>query len=517
MADNAGSGAGPGYDYVVVGAGTAGCVVTARLSENADVRVMLIEAGSGQPPPAVAVPTGWPALQGTSVDWAGTTVVQGATGTVIPWPRGKVLGGSSAINGMAFIRGHRSSYDAWLAAGANGWGFDDLLPCLRRSERTEGRDPAVRGVAGPLRVGPARSPHPVAVAGLAAAAEAGHPLAYDINAGLEEGFGWCDLNIVDGRRQSAADAYLVPVLQRPNLDVVTGALAHRLILSGGRCTGVEYSVGSALHTAVCSGEVVLAAGTVGSPQLLMLSGIGPQAHLREVGVDVVLDLPGVGSNVHDHPRSTVVYSSSVPIPPGVNSHAEIVGLARSHLAQDGPDLQFQVLEIPYFAPALPPALPVPGQAYSVALGAMTPSSRGSVRLSGSRPDAGPLLDPNYYGDPRDVEVMAAGLRIARAIGRADALAPWRAEEVLPGPGVHADDAEAVRRYLFRSLRTYSHHVGSCRIGTDDMAVVDTDLRVRGIDGLRVADASVMPSIASANTNATVYGIAERAADLLRAG
>jgi len=190
---------------------------------------------------------------------------------------------------------------------------------------------------------------------------------------------------------------------------------------------------------------VLAAGTVGSPQLLMLSGIGPQAHLREVGVDVVRDLPGVGSNVHEHPRSTVVYSSPVPIPAGVNNHAEMIGLARSHLAQDGPDLQFQVLEIPYFAPAMPPALPVPGQAYSVALGSMTPSSRGSVRLSGARPDAAPLLDPNYYGDPRDVEVMAAGLGIARAIGRADALAPWRAEEVLPGPGVHADDDEAVRR------------------------------------------------------------------------
>jgi choline dehydrogenase len=357
----------------------------------------------------------------------------------------------------------------------------------------------------------------VAVAGLAAAAEAGHPLVDDINSGLEEGFGWCDLNIVEGRRQSAADAYLVPVLQRPNLDVVTDALAHRLLLSDGRCTGVEYSVGSALHTAICSREVVLTAGTVGSPQLLMLSGIGPQAHLREVEVDVVLDLPGVGSNVHDHPRSTVVFSSPVPIPSGTNNHAEMIGLARSHLAEDGPDLQFQVLEIPYFAPALPPALPVPGQAYSVALGGMTPSSRGSVRLAAARPDAAPLLDPNYYGDPRDVEVMGAGLRIARAIGRADALAPWRVDEVLPGPGVHEDDDEAVRRYLFQSLRTYSHQVGSCRMGSDDMAVVDTDLRVRGIEGLRVADASVMPSIVSANTNATVYGIAERAVELVRSG
>ncbi|GAA1313352.1 GMC family oxidoreductase [Pseudonocardia xinjiangensis] len=514
MGDDVRSGPGRGYDFVVVGGGTAGCVVAARLSENPDVRVLLIEAGSREPLDAVAVPPVWPALQGTAVDWAGASVVQSATGTVIPWPRGRVLGGSSAINGMCFIRGHRSSYDAWPAAGAPGWGFDDLLPYLRRSERTQGRDPAVRGVDGPLTVAPAPEPHPVAAAGLAAAAEAGHPVAADINSGLEEGFGWCDLNIVDGRRQSAADAYLVPVLARPNLDVVTDALAHRVCVTGGRCTGVEYSVGTTMHTAACSGDVVLAGGTVGSAQLLLLSGIGPQAHLREVGVDVELDLPGVGSNVHDHPRSTVVYSSPVPVPAGVNNHAELIGLARSPLAHGGPDLQFQVLEIPYFAPALPPSLPVPGQAYSVAFGAMTPSSRGTIRLADARPGTAPLLDPNYYGDPRDVEVMAAGLRIARAIGRVDALAPWRAEEVLPGPGVRDDDGEAVRRYLFGSLRTYSHQVGSCRMGTDDMAVVDTDLRVRGIDGLRVADASVMPSIVSANTNATVYGIAERAADLL---
>ena len=504
------------YDYVVVGAGTAGCVIAARLSEDPDVRVLVIEAGSGQPLDAVAVPPVWPSLQGTSVDWAGTTVAQRATGTVIPWPRGRVLGGSSAINGMAFTRGHRSSYDAWPAAGATGWEFDDLLPYLRRSERTNGRDPAVRGVDGSLTVGPAPTPHPVAAAGLAAAAEAGYPSVDDINSGLEEGFGWCDLNIVDGRRQSSADAYLVPVLQRPNLQVVTDALAHRVRLTGARCTGVEYSVGSAVMTAGCAGEVVLTGGTVGSAQLLMLSGIGPQAHPREVGVDVVLDLPGVGANVHDHPRSTVVYSSPVPIPAGVNNHAEMIGLVRSHLAQGAPDLQFQVLEIPYYAPALPPALPVPGQAYSVAFGAMTPRSRGSIRLADARPDTAPLLNPNYYGDPRDIEVMAAGLRIARAIGQADALAPWRADEVRPGPDVRDDDDDAVRRYLFHSLRTYSHQVGSCRIGTDDLAVVDTDLRVRGIDGLRVVDASVMPSIVSANTNATIYGIAERAAELIQA-
>lgn len=369
---------------------------------------------------------------------------------------------------------------------------------------------------------PAPLPHPVARAGLAASAELGYRAADDISGGADEGFGWTDLNIVDGRRQSAADAYLGPALRRPALDVVTDAVVRRVLVQDGRCTGVEYSVGgaggtgtAAVETALCGGEVVLTAGTVGSARVLMLSGIGPQQHLREVGIDVVADLPGVGANVHDHPRSTVVFSPAQPIPAGVNNHAELIGLVRSGLAGDVPDLQLQVLDIPYYASALPPQLPDLGQGYSVAISAMAPRSRGSIRLASTEPGAAPLLDPNYYSDARDLDVMAVGLRMARAIGHAAALEPWRGAEVLPGPSVDEEDEESVHSYLKRSLRTYSHQVGSCRIGVDDMAVVDPDLRVHGIEGLRVADASVMPSIVSANTVATVYGVAERAADLLR--
>ncbi|WP_371784755.1 GMC family oxidoreductase [Streptosporangium subroseum] len=503
-----------GYDYVVVGGGTAGCVVAARLSEDADARVLLLEAGARKP--LEALPPDWMSLQGTSADWSGTSVAQAATGTRIPWPRGRGLGGSSAINGMVFVRGHRSSYDAWVGAGAEGWGFDDLLPYLRRSEHTEGRDPVLRGVGGPLTVTPPSSPHPVSEAALAAAAELGYPAAEDINAGLEEGFGLADRNIVGGRRQSAADAYLLPVLHRPNLTVVTDVTAHRVRVAAGRCTGVEYGVGGEVLTAECRGEVVLTAGTVGSAQLLMQSGIGPGSHLREVGVEVLLDLPGVGANLQDHPRSMVVYSPARPIPATVGGHGEVIGLIRSDPALEAPDLQIQVLGIPYYAPSLPPKLPVPGQGYSVAFAAMAPRSRGSVRLAGARPGTAPRLDPSYYGDPRDLTVMAEGLRVARAIGSTAALAEWRGAEVLPGPQVRDGDDDAVRAYLYGSLRTYSHQVGTCRIGADDMAVVDTALRVRGIDGLRVADASVMPSIVSANTNATVYAIAERAAALIRA-
>jgi choline dehydrogenase len=500
------------YDFIVVGAGTAGCVLAARLSENGAARVLLLEAGSRQPLEAMSVPSAWPTLQGTSADWAGTTVVQTATGTVMPWPRGRALGGSSAINGMNFVRGHRGSYDAWVKAGATGWGFEDLLPWFRRSEHTTGRDPAVRGDAGPLIVGPATARHPVAAAGLEAAVQAGYPRAADISGGLEEGFGWSDLNIVDGRRQSARDAYLTPALSRPNLDVVTGALVHRVRLDGGRCTGVDYSVGADVFSVGCSGEVVLTAGTVGSAQLLLTSGIGPQADLRAVGIDVTADLPGVGTNLFDHPMSGVVYRSARPVPAGRNNHGEALGLIRSDQDADMPDLQIMFVDVPLRAQTLPG--PATGEGYTLAASLMLPRSRGSVRLAAAEPGAPPLIDPNYYADPRDLHAFAAGLRAARDIGRAAALDTWRGDEVLPGPDV-TDDA-SLRAYLRRNVGTYGHPGGTCRIGTDAQAVVDTDLRVRGISGLRVADASVMPSAPSANTNATVYAIAERAAGLIQA-
>jgi choline dehydrogenase len=499
-----------GYEYVVVGAGTAGCVLAGRLSEDG-VRVLLLEAGGARALESMAVPPAWPTLMGSTADWADQTVPQRVTGTRLAWPRGCGLGGSSSINGMNFVRGHRASYDAWVTAGAKGWGFDDLLPAFKRSERTVGRDPALRGVGGPLTPGPAVKRHPVAAAGLEAAGQAGYPMAQDISGGLEEGFGWCDLNIVDGRRQSAADAYLTPILSRPNLDVVTDALVHRVLMDGDRCRGVEYHVGAETVVAECTGEVVLAAGTVGTPQLLMLSGIGPADHLEDLGIEVVADLPGVGANLHDHPMCGVVYESARPVPPGANNHGEVQGLLSTGRGGHGPDVQIMFVDVPLRGDSLPG--PDIGHGYAIMVSLMSPFSRGSLRLASVTPGAHPVIDPAYHTDQRDLDIVVAGLGIAREIGAAPALAPWRGREPLPGPEVRGE--EHLRSYVRTNIRSYSHYAGTCAIGTDERSVVDTGLHVHAISNLRVADASVMPSPVSANTNATVYAIAERAAELIR--
>ena len=502
------------YDFIVVGAGTAGCIIGARLSEDAGARVLVIEAGSADLPAAVRVPSAWPSLQGTSADWGGQTVVQASTGTAIPWARGRGLGGSSAINALAFVRGHRDSYDAWKSAGAADWGFDDLLPFFKRSERAAGRDPQLRGLDGPLSVAPAAAPSPISEDFLATVADSGYPRALDISSGAEEGFGLVDLNIVAGQRQSAYDAYLGPAAGRPNLDIVTDALVGRLLFDGNRCTGVEYSRGGSLHAARCSREVVLTAGAVGSPQLLMLSGIGRASHLRDKGLEVIVDLPGVGENLFDHPASGVIYRSSRPVPATADpadSHGEVIGITQVSPGTAGPDVQFVPLDVPIKAEGVPS--PAIGEGYTIMASLMLPRSRGSIRLASTDPGKDPLIDPNFYGDPADLDTLTGGLRIAREIGLAAGLGRWRGEEVQPGAG--QQDDKTLRAYLKKNVRTYHHPAGTCRIGTDEDAVVDGELRVRGVTGLRVADASVMPSPVSANTNATVCAIAERAACLLK--
>ncbi|MFE4828304.1 GMC family oxidoreductase [Streptomyces sp. NPDC056672] len=520
------------YEYVVVGGGTAGCVLAARLSERPGARVLLVEAGPAEPPEAAAVPRAWTDLIGSPCDW-GDVAFDEATKRSSILSRGKALGGSTDMNGMVFVRGHRSGYDVWPGEGAAGWGFDDLLPFFKRCENaadrdTVGRDAAVRGTDGPLTVRAAVDRNPVTRALLDAAREAGLPRAADPSSGLEEGIGLHDLSIERGRRLTSADAYLTPeVRDRENLTIVTDALVNRVLVEDGRCVGVEYGGGygaqsgrrTAVRTALCTEEVILSAGAVGTPHLLLRSGIGPVSHLRDTGVDPVLDLPGVGANLHDHPITGVAYEAARPVPRGENNHAEASGVVHApgyadHSGPGGgrrPALQFIMFSSARY---LPPRFG-PENGYTIAFSVMIPKSRGTVRLADPAPDSAPLVEPRYLSDPRDLDGMLTALRIARRIGAAPALDPWRLREAHPGPEV-TDDGD-LRDYIRDSFSPYWHAVGTSRIGTDAMAVVDPRLRVHGITGLRVVDASVIPSIPAANTMAAVYGIAERAAALIVSG
>lgn len=495
------------YDFIIVGAGTAGSVLAARLSEDPNARVLLLEAGADAVTSTSDFPPAWTALLASTQNWGGTMTVQTATGTAPHIGRGKGIGGSSSINAMIFARGHKDSYADWANSGAKGWAFDDLLPYFKRSETAPHGDPALRGVDGPLTVQPADQLHEVTQAMLAAAIECGHRRAADISGGLELGVGPVDLSIVDGRRQSAADAYLTAARPRPNLELLSNVLAHRVLVDQNRAIGVQFGDGAGVETAFAE-EVIVCAGAIGTPQLLMLSGIGPADHLREVGIDVVRDLPGVGSNFQDHIISIALYQASHAVPPSTRNHGEAIGLLRSDLPEtDAPDLQLMFTEnLAGIAPEVP-------NHYGMLVSLLQPHSRGTVRLAGADPSLLPLVDPNLLSDERDLAVLTQGVRIAHEIRNAPALAGWRGVEVLPGAAAH--DPQALQGFVKASAGSHYHPAGTCAIGDTVATVVDNDLRVHGIDNLRVVDASVMPSLPSNNIVATVYAIAERAAELIR--
>jgi choline dehydrogenase len=497
------------FDHIVVGGGTAGCVVATRLSQDANVRVLLLEAGSPERTRAMTVPNAWPDNIGSAADWGYQTTDQADAGPVT-YPRGRALGGSGAINAMAHVRGHRAVYDRWAQDGAPGWGFAGLLQYFRRSERAEGRDPALRGTDGPVRVAPAApaSRHPVARAFAQALRETGCPATDDLSGRDQEGAAWVDLAIADGQRVSSADAYLRPVLDRPNLTVYTDCLATRLHLTHGRCTGVSYLRGGTPAEAHASGEVIMCAGAIGSPQLLMLSGVGPAAQLRALGIDPVADIAGVGQNLQDHPLVTVSYAVPEPLPASAYNHGELYAALRSEWAGACPDLHV----FPILMPLAPHKCQPPAQGFAISASAVVPGSRGSVQLASADPQQAPLIDPGFLREGRDLDRLEAGLRLIRRAVACPGFAPVSATEVWPGP--QATTGAELRAYIRRTVDSYYHSAGTCRMGTDPGAVVDPQLRVRGVAGLRVADASVMPVIPNAHPNATVLAIAERAAELM---
>jgi choline dehydrogenase len=497
------------YDYIVIGAGSAGCVLASRLSENPDVTVLLLEAGEDGLLEVVRNPQMWPALAGTERDWGYETVTERATGHVHDLPRGRGLGGSHAINAMAFMRGHRTDFESWAYAGNPGWSYEQVLPYFKRIEDVPNGDPRYRGQGGPLSVGPTADPHPLTLAFVEASQQAGHPLREDFNCGELDGTGVHDMTIVDGHRQTTADAYLRPVRSRRNLTVEMGAMVNRLPVEKGYCTGVEYRRNGRLERAQANAEVTLCAGAIDSPRLLLLSGIGDPEHLSELGIETVVDLPGVGQNLHDHILVRGICVEAVqPIPAGTGNLGEAVLYWRSDEGLPGPDLQVVLVYAPFHNPWQQAA----SNAYTFAVAHMRPASRGRLRLASSDVGQRPLIDPNYLGQRHDLQTLVTGVQKALELRTQPAFADWRGTDKMSG--IETAGPRALAEFVKQGVSTFSHAVGTCRMGVDDDAVVDPDLRIRGVVGLRVADASIMPSITSTNTNAATIMIGEKAADLI---